>query len=115
MIAGTTSYYSKLEVNNIKSKSMSIKEKQSHISELYKVSNVEKEYIPENNKGQKVCNFVENQKQISRILLGQQLLKNNGIFSPAVMIKLQAEDMCFLEVIKELECCRCRRVIFTKG
>ena len=103
IICKNSSYFSKLNFDNAKSKSFSMQQKQVHISTLSSFCKVENEAFPKNKKGEMHCFFNKYQKQLSQILVGQNFIKNKGIFNNAMMQSLQGDEEFYFEIISELK------------
>ena len=103
VLAKTSSYFSEKRIGNFAKKSLPKEDKQLLISNFVKIAEIDPKNLPSSPKGEILCHYTSNQKQISRILLGQSLSKNNGIFSNKVLRELQEEDTNLSSIISQLE------------
>ena len=73
------------------------------ISDYAEKANVAVQDLPTNSRKSALCNFATHQEIISRILLGQSLLKNNNIFNNEMLSELQRENSHLHEIISQIE------------
>merc|ERR1712105_439686 len=73
------------------------------VSHYAEKSNVAVQDLPTDHRKSSLCNFAIHQEIISRILLGQSLLKNNNIFSNEMLSELQRKNSHVHEIICQIE------------
>ena len=105
LMLGMTSFYSRINSNFSQSSNFLSKiERQQHISNLVSQAEINVCELPVGKKSKQIiCNYSSQREKIGQILLGQNLLKNNGIFSSKLMKQLQREDANLNNIILDLE------------
>ena len=105
LMLGMTSFYSKITANCYQSTNFLSKiERQQHISSLVHQAEIDKNELPHaKNSKNLICNYSSQREKIGQILLSQNLLKNNGIFSSKVMKEIQREDKTLKVICRDLE------------
>ena len=81
VVSAAVSYFSRQKFNVPRDKSAMA----TTISDYAEKANVAVQDLPTDHRKSALCNFATHQEIISRILLGQSLLKNNDIFNNDVI------------------------------
>ena len=100
-----TSFYSRITSNNFQSNNfLSKTERQQHISRLVHQAQIDKDLLPHAKQSKKlICNYSSQREKIGQVLLSQNLIKNNGIFSPKLIKEVQKEDKTLNLICQDLE------------
>ena len=78
--------------------------RQQHISNLVHQAEIDINELPVAKKSKHlVCNYASQREKIGQVLLGQNLLKNNCIFSTKLMKEMQREEKTLNIIIQDLE------------
>ena len=70
---------------------------------LAKQAGVESQLHPSIRSGSTLHNFATQANAISKLLLGQQLLKNDNLFYNAIIVPCHADDLKLMQIIQDLE------------